>query len=53
MKRFALAALLSLAATPTLAGGIILDFPTLTWPDPHPTVSASNCAPQSTCGKTR
>lgn len=54
MKPAVLTLVLSALAAPAMAGGVILDFPTLTWPEPQPTVSTSNCQPQqAACSQTR
>jgi len=50
MRRILLALTISVIAVPALAGGVVLDFPNLTWPqDDQATSSTKGCetAPQT------
>ncbi|MCB2109380.1 MAG: hypothetical protein H6895_04360 [Defluviimonas sp.] len=39
LKSTLVAAVISLGTAPAMAGGIVFDFPTLTWPKPAPEVT--------------
>lgn len=45
MKRIATASLfaLSLMSAPAFAGGIVMNFPTVTWPNTDPAISTDVC----------